>query len=192
MQVQIYNRNIKLDDRQTDYIREKMFYLKDYGSEVDDESTQVRVDIESNKIKTSNKNVTVQVTMFVPHAVIRAEVYATTPEEGVDLSIDKLKKQLERYKGKKNRRDKSGKWIPSSTLEEMTSEEVVGEQVPRISKRKTFVAMEPMHEEEAIEQLELLGHSFYVFMNSDNKRLNVVYRREDGTYGLLDFSESQA
>jgi putative sigma-54 modulation protein len=188
MQVQIFNRNIKLDDNQLEYIREKIFGLKQYGEGIDDESTEARVDIELNKLKTSNKNVTVQVTMIVPKAVIRAEVYATTPEEGIDIAEEKLKKQIERYKGKKNRRDKSGKWIPSSTLEEIASAQT-GAEMAQIAKRKTFVATEPMHEEEAVEQLELLGHSFYAFMNAANNRFNVVYRREDGTYGLLDFNE---
>jgi len=187
MQVQIFNRNIKLDDNQLEYIREKIFGLKQYGEGIDDESTEARVDVELNKIKTSNKNVTVQVTMIVPKAVIRAEVYSTTAEEGIDIAVEKLKKQIERYKGKKNRRDQSGKWIPSSTLEEISSAQT-GAEIAHIAKRKTFVASEPMHEEEAAEQLELLGHSFYAFMNASNNRFNVIYRREDGTYGLLDFN----
>lgn len=188
MQVQIFNRQIRLNDDQLEYIREKIFNLKSYGEGIDDESTEVRVDIELNKMKTSNKNVTVQVTMIVPRAVIRAEVYSTTAEEGIDLAVEKLKKQIERYKGKKNRRDRSGKWIPASTLEEI-SQAQTGAEAVQIAKRKTFVATEPMHEEEAIEQLELLGHSFYAFMNADNSRFNVLYKREDGSYGLLDFSD---
>ncbi len=191
MQVQIFNRHIRVDDDQLDYIREKIFNLRSYGEGIDDESTEARVDIESNKIKTSNKNVTVQVTMIVPRAVIRAEVYSTTVEEGIDLAVEKLKRQIERYKGKKNRRDKQGKWIPASTLEEISSAQI-GAEMAQIAKRKTFVSMEPMHEEEAIEQLELLGHSFYAFMNADNARFNVLYKREDGSYGLLDFTDKGA
>jgi putative sigma-54 modulation protein len=188
MQVQIFDRHISLSDNQLEYIREKVFNLKDYGEQAADESTQARVDVESNKIKTSNKNITVQVTIFVPHAVIRAEVYSTTVEEGIDLAVEKLKKQLERYKGKKNRRDKSGKWIPSSTLEEISSTQEVGAVIGNVSKRKAVTDLNPMHEEEAIEQMELLGHNFYGFMNTENNRFNVVYRREDGSYGLLDFA----
>lgn len=192
MQIQIFDRHISLSDNQLEYIREKVFHLKSFGEKVDDESTQVRVDVESNKIKTSNKNITVQVTMFVPHAVIRAEVYATTVEEGIDLAVDKLKKQLERYKGRKNRRDKSGKWIPASTLEDITSKQEVSAEVAKVVKRKSFESAAPMHEEEAIEQMELLGHNFYAFINSDTTKFNVVYRREDGSYGLLDFNEKNA
>jgi putative sigma-54 modulation protein len=188
MQVQIFNRHIKLNDAQLEYIRDKMFNLKSYGEGIDDESTEVRVDIESNKIKTSNKNVTVQVTIIVPRAVIRAEVYSMTVEEGVDLAVEKLKRQIERYKGKKHRRDKTGKWIPSSTLEQISSAQT-GVEMSQIARRKTFVSMEPVDEDEAIEQLELLGHSFYAFMNAATKRFNVLYKRDDGTYGLLDFND---
>lgn len=190
MQVQIFDRQISLNDDQLEYIREKMFNLKSYGEGIDDESTEVRVDVEANNVKTSNKNITVQVTMIVPHAVIRAEVYSTTVEEGIDLAAAKLRKQIERYKGKKNRRDKSGKWIPTSTLEEISSEHV-GNEVTQVAKRKQFVSVGPMHEEEAVEQLELLGHSFYAFLNADNNRFNVVYKREDGSYGLLDFEQKK-
>ena len=188
MQIQIFDRNISLSDRQLEYIREKVFHLKNFGERVADESTEARIDVESNKIKTSNKNVTVQVTLFVPSAVVRAEVYATTVEEGIDLCIDKLKKQLERYKDKKHRRDKGGKWIPASTLEEISATQEGGKEFAKIVKRKSFVDLNPMHEEEAIEQLELLGHNFYAFLNADTSKFNVVYKREDGEYGLIDVS----
>jgi putative sigma-54 modulation protein len=153
---------------------------------VDDESTLVRVDVEHNSVKTSNKNISIQVTMVVPHAVVRAEVEAISPEEGIDLAVDKLKKQIERYKTKQHRRDQSGKWIPSSTLEEISSTQEGAAPVSKISKRKTFAGIEPMHEEEAVEQMELLEHDFYAFINQDDSRFSVVYKRDDGTYGLLE------
>ena len=186
----IHERSLSLNETQKDYVTEKIVNLKNYGERVDDESTHARVDVEHNKMKTSNKNITVQVTLTVPHAVIRAEVFSTTVEEGVDLAVEKLRKQLERYKSKQNRRDKSGKWIPASTLEEISSTSEVGAEVVGVAKRKTF-ELQPMHEEEAIEQLELLGHNFFAFMNTDSKRFNVVYRRDDGSYGLLDFAGEQ-
>ena len=188
MQFTIHEKGLKLSDSQRDYIMEKVDHLKNYGERVNDESTQVRIDVETNKMKTTDKNYTVQVTLFVPHAVIRGEVYATTIEEGIDLSVDKLKKQIERYKAKQNRRDQSGKWIPTSTLEEISAEATqnVQAEVISFSKQKTF-ELKPMHEEEAIEQLELLGHKFYAFLNADSERFNIAYKREDATYGLLDF-----
>lgn len=186
MQVSIIQKHINLSEDQKDYIQEKIDNLKHLGNRVDDESTQVRVDIEHNDIKTTNKKIAVQVTMFVPHAVIRAEVLGQTPEEAIDLAVDKLKKQIERYKGKQHRRDTSGKWIPSSTLEEISSTQEVTAPVSKITKRKSFSEIKPMHEEEAIEQMELLEHDFFAFLNEENGKFGVVYKREDGTYGLLE------
>ncbi|MFA5830177.1 MAG: ribosome-associated translation inhibitor RaiA [Candidatus Gracilibacteria bacterium] len=186
MQVTIINKHLHLSDEQRAYIEEKVNHLKHYGEQVADESTQVRVDVETNSVKTTNKNISLQITMFVPHSVIRAEIFAVTIEEAVDLAVEKLKKQLERYKGKKNRRDQTGKWIPSSTLEQITSTQEGMAEVARISKRKVYDDLKPMHEEEAIEQMELLGHDFYAFMNVDTSKFSVVYRREDTSYGLLE------
>lgn len=188
MQFTIHEKGLKLLDSQRDYILAKVDHLKTYGERMKDESIQVRVDVETNKMKTTNKNYTVQITLFVPHAVIRGEVYATTVEEGMDLAVEKLKKQIDRYKTKQNRRDQSGKWIPTSTLEEISAEATQNLQaeVVSFSKQKTF-ELKPMHEEEAIEQLELLGHKFYAFLNADTERFNIAYKRENDTYGLLDF-----
>ncbi|MFO0780612.1 MAG: ribosome-associated translation inhibitor RaiA [Candidatus Gracilibacteria bacterium] len=187
MQVSIIQKHINLSEDQKTYIQDKIENLKHLSQRVDDESTQVRVDVEHNSVKTTNKNISLQVTMYVPHAVVRAEVMAVTPEEAVDLAVDKLKKQIERYKTKQHRRDQSGKWIPSSTLEEISSTSQEGSApVSKITKRKTFADIKPMHEEEAVEQMELLEHDFYAFINEETGKFGVVYKREDGTYGLLD------
>lgn len=187
MQVTIYEKNLALGEGQKDYIIKKIERLGGLEERIDDESTKVKVEVETNKIKTTNKKISVQVTMYVPNSVIRAEVKSVTVEEGIDLAEDKLRKQIERYKTRKNRRDKQGRWIPSSTLEQISATQgESAEEIGALVKRKKF-DLEPMHEEEAIEQLELLGHDFYAFMNRENSRVNVVYRREDGTYGLLDF-----
>ncbi len=184
----ILNKYLHLTEDQKEYIQHKIDHLKHLGERVDDESTKVRVDVESNKIKTTNKNVSLQVTMYLPHAVIRAEMFSTTVEEGIDLAVEKLEKQLERYKNRKNRRDLSGKWIPASTLEQISSTQEGASELPLISKRKNFNEARPMHEEEAIEQMELLDHNFYAFINAEDGRFNVVYRRDDGSYGLLELN----
>jgi putative sigma-54 modulation protein len=186
MQVSIIQKHINLNDAQKEYIQEKIENLKHLGQRIDDESTQVRVDIEVNSSKTTNKNISLQVTMLVPHAVVRAEVMAVSPEEAIDLAVDKLKKQLERYKGKQHRRDQTGKWIPSSTLEEISSTQEGAVPVSKITKRKSFSDIKPMHEEEAVEQMELLDHDFFAFVNEEDNKFGVVYKREDGSYGLLE------
>lgn len=189
MNITIHHKHIELSEHQQDYIMEKITHLKKFGERIDDESTQVRVDVTTNADKTTNKNISMQVTMFVPHAVIRAEVMGVTVEEAIDLAEEKLKKQLERYKVRNHRRDQGGKWIPASTLEAISATQTQEEgnfEASTISKRKLLTELVPMHEEEAVEQMELLDHPFYAFKNSETNRFNVVYKRKNGTYGLLD------
>lgn len=187
MQIIFSDHHFQLSLDQKTFLEEKINHLKKYGEKINDESTRIRVDVGINKIKNSDKNITMQVTMYLPHAIIRAEVYATAIEEAIDLALEKLKKQLDRYKQKQNRRDRTGKWIPSSTLEEIHSIEDTGFSISQIAKRKILSNIEPLHEEEALEQLELLGHEFYAFINAETDCFNVIYRREDGSYGILDF-----
>jgi len=97
----------------------------------------------------------------------------------IDLVVDKIEKQIDKYKAKigRNLRKTPVKFIGEDNL---TSEER-----PEIVKVKRF-AIKPMDVEEAIMQMDLLGHDFFVFLNADTNETNVVYRRRDGKYGLIE------
>jgi putative sigma-54 modulation protein len=95
----------------------------------------------------------------------------------IDAVLDKMYRQIARYKGKRQDR-----W--QTAAEVLPIEEPEEELVGEIVRIKRF-DVRPMAPEEAIEQMELLGHSFYIFLNADEDALNVVYRRDDGNYGLL-------
>lgn len=100
----------------------------------------------------------------------------------IDATVDKMTRQISRFKGK-HWRKRIGEPETETTP---AVEEIEEEVVPLIARRKTF-NLEPMHEEEALEQLILLGHdAFFVFYNVENERVNVLYRRRDGSYGLID------
>ncbi|HEX7586744.1 MAG TPA: HPF/RaiA family ribosome-associated protein, partial [Anaerolineae bacterium] len=100
----------------------------------------------------------------------------------VDIVVEKLEKQIERYKGKHYR----GRAQAERTTPESESETEAGEeQTPRIVRTKRF-RTRPMTEEEAIEQMELLGHNFFVFTHRERGTINVLYRRNDGNYGLIE------
>jgi putative sigma-54 modulation protein len=189
MQIQIIGQSISLGDNQKDYINEKIDNLKKYEERVSDEATIIRVDVEKTKVKSGDEKIITQITMYIPNSVIRAEVTGSTVEETTDLAVDKLKKQIERYKTKKHRRDKAGKWIPESTLENFKKDEISDEEIEGIAKRKKHEAKEPMREDEAIEQMELLGHDFYAFINADTDLFSVVYRRSNGDYGLIELEK---
>jgi putative sigma-54 modulation protein len=150
----------------------------------------VRVDVEYTKSKSDGQDIATQITMYVPNAVIRAEVKGSTVEETADLAVEKLKKQIERYKTKKHRRDRGGQWIPESTLESVQGG-MTEEEIEKVVKRKKYDDLEPMREDEAVEQMELLGHDFYAFVNRDTDLFSVVYRRQDGDYGLIELEKKQ-
>ncbi len=181
MQVQIRSKDLKLTEAQKDYVQSKVDKLANYAERIRDESSEIRVEIEQSKSKNLDEKYVCQITMFVPGAVLRAETKESTVEAVADSAEQKLITQIERYKSKQSRRNKSGKWIPSSTLEE-----VIEEELPQIMRRKRYSNNTPMTEDEAIEQMELIGHDFFLFFNAETDRFCVVYKREDQSYGLIE------
>lgn len=181
MQVQIRSKDLNLTDAQKDYVQSKVDKLANYAERIRDESSEIRVEIEQSKSKNLDEKYVCQITMFVPGAVLRAETKESTVEAVADSTEQKLITQIERYKSKQNRRNKSGKWIPSSTLEE-----VIEDELPQIMRRKRYSNNTPMTEDEAIEQMELIGHDFFLFNNAETERFCVVYKREDESYGLIE------
>lgn len=191
MQLILRTPNIHITDREREYIEKKVMHLQKLADRVADESSKIHIDVLNSDIKTTDKKLCIQGTLHVPYAYLRAEVKGVTVEEATDVFVEKMKKQIERYKAKLHRRDEKGKWIPKSTLENLSriQEEFTDDAMPKITKRKDFTNERPMHEEEAIEQLELLDHSFYSFYNIDRDCFSVVYKRADGTFGIIEMRQ---
>jgi len=187
MQFQFHTIGFKLSAEQEELIQEKIQNVSKIASRVDDESTIVRVDFEHTRFPEEDKRFNSEVTIFAPGAVIRAECYESTVENAIDTIEDKLRSQLERYKSKQYRRGHKGEWLPTSTLEAIEDEHVTLGNKPQIVKRKRYESTRnPMTEEEAIEQLELLGHDFFLFDNADTGRFSVIYRRYQDGYGIIE------
>ena len=104
----------------------------------------------------------------------------------------KLRKQIKRYKDKFLKKEKKVKKANADakkiTLEEEVIEEIPSEEfeLPKIIRRKRYSNTTPMTEEEAINQMELIGHTFFLFFNADTKRYSIVYKRNDGYYGIVE------
>ena len=133
-------------------------------------------------IKQNNK---VEVTVPLRNRTLRAEVTATDMNAAIDSVIDVLEKQMVKYKTRL--RDKSRK--DASFKEEFNylplQEEVADASSHKIERTKRF-ALKPMDAEEAVMEMELLGHNFYMFRNGSTDEVNVVYKRNDGSYGLIE------
>ncbi|MCD7778162.1 MAG: ribosome-associated translation inhibitor RaiA [Clostridiales bacterium] len=126
----------------------------------------------------------IEVTIPLYKRILRAEVSDPDMSAAVDLVVDKLERQLKRYKGRlKDRVKKGGNFAEEFGL--VNAEEAVVDETAKISKVKSFT-IKPMDPEEAVMEMGLSGHNFYMFINSSTEETCLVYKRDDGTYGLLE------
>lgn len=129
---------------------------------------------------------TIEVTVKLPKRILRAEVTQPDMYAAIDEVVDVLEKQMVKYKNRlrdKSRRDNS--FMEELHVFENNNNEGIEDGTLNIAKTKRF-AIKPMDAEEAVMEMELLGHSFFVFRNSKTDEVNVVYKRRNGTYGLID------
>jgi putative sigma-54 modulation protein len=145
-----------------------------------DDIIEAKVDLASTNARSAEEREVVQITVQGKGFILRAEERAIDAPSALNLAVDTIQRRIKRYKGKRNQRWKQAKTSkPEFGIEE---EEL---DVPIIARRKHF-SLRPMDELEAIEQMELLGHNdFFVFYNAETESINVLYRRYDGTYGLI-------
>jgi putative sigma-54 modulation protein len=176
--LQIYTRNLELTDRLRDYVEAKVSKLQRYLPNLD----SIRVDLSESNARDNTRRMVAQITIYVPKAILRAEERAGDIFSAVDSVMDKMSRRVERYKG----RQRNGRRVPATvtTPEPVVEVEVEAEEVPGIARVKEF-EVSSILAEEAIEQMELLGHHFFIFVDAADGRISVVYRRDDGDYGIL-------
>lgn len=181
LEVQVYGRNIEVTDRIFNYAKKKVSKLDKYLSDVD----EARVDIAYIKSARSAADRQVaQITVRGKGYILRAEERSDDVFTALDSALEKLQRQMERYKGKRQKGRGDGK--PASEVIPSVTEEEGEEDRSLIVRRKKFV-LTPMDEAEALEQMKLLSHEdFFVFYNSVTNAVNVLYLRRDGLYGLIE------
>jgi putative sigma-54 modulation protein len=180
--VDVQARNLTLAQKVEEHVVKKAGNLDHYLPAID----EARVELTHLKTARSaaDRNVA-QITVRGKGLTLRTEERADDILVAFDSAIEKLQHQIERYKGKHYRGRGDGRSVAEALTEPAPAEEA-RPPVPQIVRRKRFVVM-PMNEEEAIEQMRLLGHdNFFVFYNPDTSRINVLYRRRDDTYGLIE------
>lgn len=124
----------------------------------------------------------IEVTIPVKGDIIRSEQVSDDMYVSIDLVEEVIERQLRKYKNKLVARHQAGSDFQKSFFEEDTSD---GDDEIKIVRTKRF-GIKPMFPEDACIQMELLGHSFFVFFNADTEDVNVVYKRKDGSYGLIE------
>ena len=180
MRYSFIGKNINISDR----FKEKMAAKLDRISKLFPEETEAVVTL--SKIKLDNK---IEVTVKLPKRILRAEVTKNDMNAAIDEVVDVLESQMTRYKRRLIDRTRHD----ASFAEELHAFESIDEQYQEegglnISRTKRFT-VKPMDAEEAVMQMEMLGHSFFVFRNAHSDAINVVYKRKDGSYGLIDPEE---
>ena len=177
MQVIVTGKGMQVTDRLRDYVESKVEKLDRYLSTI----TEARMELASEKTRSYEDRQVAQLTVRGKGMILRAEERSGDVFTSVDMVIDKMKRQIDRYKRKKRDRLRGSK---IQAPEDLLTEPVEPEMEGRIVRTKRF-RVAPMGAEEAVEQMELLGHSFFVFYNAEDGQINVVYRRRDGNYGLI-------
>lgn len=178
--VEILARNMEVTDRIKDYVTNKAAKLDRYLREIE----EVRVELAYIKSARSAADRQVaQITARGKGIVLRTEERADDIFAAFDTALEKMQRQIDRLKGKRQRGRGDGRSAADVVPME---DEVVEDEPAEIVRRKQFTLV-PMNESEAIEQMELLGHNnFFIFYNADANAIQVLYRRRDGSYGLIE------
>jgi putative sigma-54 modulation protein len=184
MEILIHSRNMEVTDRLRDYVNKKTKRLDRYMPDI----RELSVDLAEENTKSAVERYVAQITLRDERGtILRAEERTNDMFSSVDAVVDKLYHQIYRYRGKQrsNRRSaEETEFEPLPVESALLADEEEGEEGYEVVRRKRF-PLHPMSTEEAIEQMELLGHDFFVFFNLEEEAVNVIYRRHDGNYGLL-------
>lgn len=187
MQLIVHGRNVEVTDWIREYVNKKVGRLERYFNQV----SEARIELSHNATRAADDRFTAQLTIWANGDILRAEESTADIVVSIDATVDKMARQIRRFKGRRyeNRRRQSAAVIAENQLaatmvEEAEEEEEMDLEMGNIVRRKEFL-LQPMDEEEAVAQMELLGHDFFIYYDMDAQGVNVVYRRRDGQYGLL-------
>lgn len=177
MKIDVKGKNIEVTDAIEIKVVDKLSRLDKYFDSPQSITAKVLV-------RTYPYGQKIEVTIPTEYVLLRAEVVDEDLYKAIDTIVDILERQVRKYKTRINRKKRSIKENTTVILNEV--EEILGEdEKDEIVKTKS-ITPKPMDFEEAIMQMELIGHSFFVFKDTDTNSVNVVYKRKDGGYGLIE------
>ena len=179
MNYNIRGENLEVTPSLREYVEKKIGKLERYF-----DTTPV-ADVNVN-LQVFNKQQIIEVTIPMPQLLLRAEESHEDMYAAIDLVVEKLERQIRKHKTKVNRKfrqEGSLKYMFRNDIEPVSMEEI--NEDLEVVRTKRFT-LKPMDTEEAILQMDMLGHNFFIFNNAVNGDTNVVYRRKDGNYGLIE------
>ena len=174
MKFNIRGDKLVITDAISDYVKLKIGKLDKYFKDENIESNIV--------VKVRGNKQIIEVTIFMDNFILRSEEEHDDLYAAIDLVIDKLERQIRKNKTKLKNQNINNKYKQFNFEYETSFEE---EEDNKIVKRKN-ISTKPMDEEEAILEMELLGHNFFVYKDSNTNSINVIYKRKDGNYGIIE------
>jgi putative sigma-54 modulation protein len=172
VQLRVKGRGVEITDAIRSYAEKRLGKLE---RQLPDPTIELELSAETNpSIKASN---VAEATVWTKGPVLRARESSQDMRASIDQLVDKLERQVTRYREKRGRRRRPSRQAPEEGIPMNEKLEIV--------RTKQF-AVKPMSAEEAVLQLELVGHDFFVFRNADSEEVNIVYRRRQGGYGLIE------
>jgi putative sigma-54 modulation protein len=177
VRLQVKGKNVDVNDSLKDYALQKLGKLEKHLND----AARLELELHVEKNPSISHNQVAEATVWTKGPVLRASESSTDMKASIDLLVEKLERQARRYRDKRRRGPTRG----NNDQKVEAIPVVADEESPVIVKTKQF-AIKPMTPEEAVLQLELVGHDFFVFQNADTNDVNVVYRRRDGNYGLIE------
>lgn len=179
MKLQVIGKNnVEVSETIRAYVEKKVGKLGRYLPTLD----EGKVEISREGAKLPNQRFIVQVTLDNRGVLIRAQEKSKDTRAAIDKVVDVLSKRIERYKGKLY--DKKSRGVSLARQGAAIEEEEV--EAPNMVVKTKHFLVKPMPVDEAMNQMELLGHNFFLFLDADTERLNLLYRRDDGNYGLIE------
>jgi putative sigma-54 modulation protein len=177
MRLQVKGKNVEVSDSIRRYAEDKLRKLDRQLHAL----TQVELELRVEKNPSISANQVAEATVWTKGPTLHAREATTDMKASIDQLTEKLLRQVEHYRAKRRGRQVRGDGIPPGGSMSIPDEETG----PRIVKTKQF-SVKPMSAEEAALQLELVGHDFFVFRSDESGEVNVIYRRKDGGYGLIE------
>ena len=175
MRLQVKGKNVEVTDSIRQYAQEKLGKLERQLAD----PTRVELELAVERNPSISANHVAEATIWTKGPVLRAREASADHKASIDQLVEKLERQVKRYREKKRR------YRGSSGPAEAPVDAIPVDGEPTIVKSKRF-PVKPMSPEEAVLQLELVGHDFFVFQNAETMDVNVVYRRRDASYGLIE------
>lgn len=171
MKINVYGKNLNVTDSLKEAAEKKIGKLNKYFHK----DVEAKVVLHVEKLRQI-----VEITIPFNGTIVRAEEITNDMYYSIDKAVDVLERQVRKHKTKLQNKKHSKESIKFENIEPLYEEEV-----PKIVKTKRF-AIKPMNIEEAVLQMDLLRHNFFVFLNSESDEVNVLYKRKDNQYGLIE------